>query len=168
MQIKNVTATDVAEAIAIVNVQYDGNIELHSDADTRWSVKGVPTFQGRIWVKASKGTGAAVSYNGRSKKAACWHVFRDVFAQILNTHPEAVIKTLYATYTHETFSDVYPATGRVNVGSMVEPLDAEDACRCEDHGLVITLNAKGANTYDIAAGTQQAIDADSVLVGSLW
>lgn len=144
MQIKGITANDVAMSIARVNTRYGGNIELHTDARTKWSAKNVPTFQGRIWVASSKAAGAAVSYNGRAKKAACWHVFRDVFADILEMHPGAVIKTALATYTASTFSDVYPATGRTNVGSMVEPLDAEDACKCEDSGEIVHLNANGS------------------------
>jgi hypothetical protein len=141
MQIKNVSVTDVANAISSVNGRYDGNIAVHDDADTRYSTKGVPTFHGRITVHASKGTGAAVGYNGRAKRAACWHVFRDVFAAILEAHPTAVIKTALATYTAETFSDVYPATGRTNVGSMIEPLDAEDACKCDDSGALVMIGS---------------------------
>jgi hypothetical protein len=163
MQIRNVSVTDVANAIAAVNSRYDGNIAVHNDADTRYSAKGVPTFHGRITVHASKGTGAAVSYNGRAKKAACWHVFRDVFAEILETHPTAVIKTALATYTAETFSDVYPETGQTNVGSMIEPLDACDACKCDDSGEIVTLG------FNAEAHAQQAIDNDAVLIGSgLW
>jgi hypothetical protein len=140
MQIKNVTKTQVENAVWRVNARgYDGNIKVHADADTRYNAKGIPTFQGRISVHSSKGEGAAVSYNGRAKAAACWHVFRDVFADILSNHPTAVIKTALATYTAETFSDVYPETGRINVGSMIEPLDAEDACKCEDSGELVTI-----------------------------
>lgn len=165
MQIKNVTKTDVENAVWRVNARgYDGNILVHSDADTRYSAKGVPTFHGRITVRSSKGEGAAVAYNGRAKKAACWHVFRDVFAAILEDHPTAVIKTALATYTAETFSDVYPATGETNVGSMIEPLDAEDACKCDDSGEIVTLTCndpavKAANQY----GHLYAEDA-----GGLW
>lgn len=155
MQIKNVTKTDVENAVWRVNARgYDGNIKVHYSADTRYSAKGVPTFNGRITVHNSHGTGAAVSYHGdsRAKAAACWHVFRDVFAEILETHPDAVIKAMYATYTAETFSDLYPKTGEINVGSMIEPLDAEDACRCEDSGELVTLTCndpavKAANQY---------------------
>ena len=142
MQIKNVTKTEVENAVWRVNARgYNGNIKVHFGADTRYSAKGVPTFQGRLSVHSSKGAGAAVSYNGRRKAAACWHVFRDVFADILENHPEAIIKTALATYTAETFSDVYPGTGLTNVGTMVEPLDAKDACKCEDHGQLVTIGA---------------------------
>jgi hypothetical protein len=159
MQIKNVTAMQVGKAIDAVNARaYDGNIELHPDAYTKHSARGVPTFNGRIWVKSSKGAGAAVSYNGRAKKAACWHVFRDVFAEILEQHPGAVIKTALATYTAANFSEVYPSTGRTNVGSMIEPLDAEDACKCDDHGEIVHLNASGAQI-------QHAIDYDAPNAG---
>ena len=30
------------------------------------------------------------------------------------------------------FGAKFPATGNVNVGSMTEPLEAQDACQCDD------------------------------------
>jgi hypothetical protein len=138
MEIKGVTPGQLATVVATVShALYDGNVVPGwSDWPTVLNAAGT-RFRGRVIVKSSRGSGARRSWSGRRMPAACWHAFRDVFRVSFAVYPEAVFKTSLARYTAENFEATYPATGEVNIGSMMAPAYMPDLCDCEsDHANV--------------------------------
>lgn len=90
---------------------------------TRW--------RGTIGVYSSRQPGARRSWSGRRLTAPCWHAYRDVIREILR-EPGRRVTTSMARYTSENFEDLYPATGHVNIGSMMAPRKMPDLCECDD------------------------------------
>lgn len=109
-----------------VSREYGGNV--------RW--KRIPEPTGKaisftLTVVSSHGDGSRRSNEGRKIAAACWHVHRDLFERIFSENPDARIKTAMADYKGEKdFSYKYPETGNTNVGSIANPLFADEACNC--------------------------------------
>lgn len=136
VRLKNVTLTQFQASVDRVNsmtndegVAYAGNLRVHQDAHETGA--RVITTVGRLAVHDSKAPGARRSASGRRMPAACWHAFRDVVQDILDTVPDAVVTTSMARYDAATFADVYPATGDVSIGSMVAPAYMPELCDCE-------------------------------------
>jgi hypothetical protein len=103
-------------------------VKVHADAHTR----GKLTIA-RLDVRDSHGPGARTSASGRHGPYACWHAYRDVLGACFWVNPEAVIRTARAVYRgRDGFTRDYPATGRVNVGSQVQPVTMPELC---DHGV---------------------------------
>jgi hypothetical protein len=138
MLFSRITVAAVESCIAVVNMNYSGNLigewqaranaqpTMLNDAGTRW--------RSRIIVADSRGPGARRSASGRRGPYACWHAFRDVFAEVFRVYPDAKISTSMATYTAGNWEDTYPATGTRNVGSMMEPRTMPQLCDCTDAG----------------------------------
>lgn len=77
-----------------------------------------------------------ISPSGRRLHAVCWHGFRDFFRALFAETPNAVAKTVLATYDGaEEFEATFPATGDQNIGSAFQPMCIADACTCRDSGL---------------------------------
>jgi hypothetical protein len=56
---------------------------------------------------------------------------------IFDLVPDARVKTAVADYVgKKNFYEKFEATGRTNIGSMVEPMEFRDACNCEDYNEV--------------------------------
>lgn len=134
MLLSRVTPEQVEACIAACNTRYAGNVV------GEWRVRGgvnylshkTPRWRGRIIVRDSRRLGARRSASGRRMPAACWHVFRDVIGEIMRVYPDAKVQTSLAVYTPGTWMDKYPATGWVNVGSVMEPRRMMDMCECSD------------------------------------
>lgn len=138
MLFSRITVASVESCLAVVNMNYSGNLigewqarvnaqpTMLNDAGTRW--------RSRIIVADSRGPGARRSASGRRGPYACWHAFRDVFAEVFHVYPDAKISTSMATYTAGNWEDTYPATGTRNVGSMMEPRTMPQLCDCTDAG----------------------------------
>lgn len=74
--------------------------------------------------------------HGRRVHAVCWHGFRDFFRLCFMIAPDAVMATAMDTWRGSAdFENRYRESGRRNVGSMIAPVAACEACRCEDAGL---------------------------------
>ena len=129
MNIKGLTLSQFeAVTSGISSATYSGNVKVHADAHTR----GALTIA-RLDVRDSHGSGARTSASGRHGPYACWHAYRDVLGACFWVNPEAVIRTARAVYRgRDGFTRDYPATGRVNVGSQVQPVTMPELC---DHGV---------------------------------
>jgi hypothetical protein len=133
---KNVTTSDVAYALGRCNVHsaYDGNLRFKRLEDTP---RGV---QFTIMVHASDKPGARRSYHGRRIAAACWHAHRDLLAALFDMCPDAIISTgarrndgKRTVYVRQAgFFRDFPETGHVNIGSMFEVCEYQDACDCAE------------------------------------
>lgn len=128
MIITGITTSELHAVVEKLNAPalYDGNIvvencEAKSATGTRISVK--------LGTADSKRHGSRLASSGRHGKWLCWHGFRDVFRAVMEVNPEAVVRTGKAVYRgSKGFEDVYPSTGRQNVGSMVEPAYMPELC----------------------------------------
>ena len=136
MRLRGITLAQFELAVDRVNrmtnaegVSYGGNLHVHHDAHETGS--RVITTVGRLDVLSSRDPGARRSWNGRRTKAACWHAFRDVIAELFVINPDAVVTTSMARYTSDNWEETYPPTGNVNVGSMVAPAYMPELCDCE-------------------------------------
>lgn len=74
---------------------------------------------------------------GRRVHAVCWHGFRDFFRACFSQAQQAVFRTALATWDGaEDFERRYQESGRKNIGSLARPVDAAEACRCSERGIV--------------------------------
>lgn len=130
MEIKGIDAEQFGRIVAQVAERwYDSNIQF-ADTPRRLSKN---RFRVRLRATSSRGKGARRSWSGRRSVAACWHVFRDVVRETMSEYPDAVFRTAMARYTAENFEHTYPATGHVNIGSMMQPAYMPDLCDCRDY-----------------------------------
>jgi hypothetical protein len=131
MEIKGITS-EVFGAIVwrVSETRYDENVTCDGLAPTKYGRGGVPRFNQRVIVRSSRGAGARRSWSGRRMPCACWHVFRDVVRATLTAHPTATFRTRMAHYTADNFESTYPATGCLNIGSLMQPAYMPDLCEC--------------------------------------
>jgi hypothetical protein len=67
----------------------------------------------------------------RRVNAVCWHAYRDVLIEVFNINPNAKVRTGMAKYLgRESFYELFPETGRVNIGSMMYPVTMPECCDC--------------------------------------
>jgi len=83
-------------------------------------------------VKDSHGRGARLGQsNGRHLISACWHAHRDLMREIFTQFPQARLVSAKAVYHGAAdFTQKYVATGTGNIGSMMQPLQYDQACEC--------------------------------------
>lgn len=128
MKVKGLTIEELRDAVKSVGFyNYRENLTFNRE----------PEQQGNfilftLRTKESAKPGHRRSHSGRLGYTACWHVYRDVFEEILYMHTKAVIVTCHARYNGvDDFLAKFPATGRINIGSMAYPLMFQNACDCE-------------------------------------
>ncbi len=125
----------IAEFVAIVERvsrdTYVGNLRLVYQPEPL--NRAGTRFRVALRADSSRAPGARRTRAGRRSVAACWHTFRDVYAEVFRLYPNAEIRTSMAAYIGVSgFEANYPATGRVNIGSMVEPCTMPSLCDCQD------------------------------------
>jgi hypothetical protein len=127
MYLYNATETDLHRALDRANERYEGNLTLNI-AGRRGNALSF-----RLGVRSSRGRGGKVGRNGRHIAAACWHAHRDFMLALFDLAPEARLKTAVADYRGKAgFAAKFEATGRRNIGSMMEPIEYREACECYD------------------------------------
>ena len=125
MMARNVTLDQMQRALERANHLYNGNLKFLGPTPKG---KG---FNFRLGVFSSKAPGHRVGHSGRRISAACWHAHRDFMAALFETVPDAVIISSQARYDGAIdFLKKFPATGKVNIGSVMQPLHYEWACEC--------------------------------------
>ena len=110
MKAKNVTLSQLNEAMALVNFAHNYRLI--------WN--RAPEPHGRFWSftlrsTCSKINGADVSGSGRNTVAASWEAHGNFFKQLFGLAPLAEVRTCRATYTKDTPWVDY------NVGSPARP-----------------------------------------------
>ena len=71
--------------------------------------------------------------NGTPRKvnAICWHGFKDFLTNLFDQYPKLRVVTAQITYDgYNEFMSKFESTAVINIGSMVQPLNYEDACFC--------------------------------------
>jgi len=128
MKLWDVTADELTTIVEYVSTMlYNGNIVF----------KRHPEPSGRavaftLTVQKSAGPAGRRSNMGRKICACCWHGHRDVMKAIFAFNPAARLKTAIADYKGKlNFEASFEETGYNNLGSIVAPVDASNACECE-------------------------------------
>lgn len=125
MIIKNVTGTQMEQAMNKTNMTYNNNVQFN-----RYNV-GANKINFTLRVKSSSGKGARRSFNGRKLVACCFHGHYEFMRCIFDIAPNAVISSCKATYKgKEDFKNKFQSVGYDNCGSMMNPLSYGDACDC--------------------------------------
>jgi len=125
MIVRNVTESEMNEALRLTNVDYQNNVLFKTFAP-----KG-NGYTFTLRVASSKGLGHRISHMGRRIPSACWHVHRDFMKNLFNLNPNAKIISCHAVYDGiKGFENNYLATGYKNIGSIMQPLSFADACEC--------------------------------------
>ena len=114
-------------AMRQTNSQYKRNIEFERFEPIRNG------FNFTLRVKSSKGLGHRLGFTGRNMAKACWHVHRDFMKNIFKLRPDATIVSCHAVYDGiGDFEAKFSDTGYANIGSIMSPLQFQDACECEN------------------------------------
>lgn len=150
MQITGVSLEDFQAIVEKVSAeQYQGNLIVHPDSRDLHG-KRAPRIQGRVTVKSigyreglpvsetlpgvrRSSSNFSVNAEGYARRvhAACWHAYRDVLTELFERYPDARVSTAFAKYNGKAgFLAEYPDTAYRNIGSMVYPVYASDACDC--------------------------------------
>ena len=91
---------------------------------------------------------------GSRKKvhAVCWHGYRDFLIELYNISGNNFrVVTAQATYNNkDDFYSKYPSTGQNNIGSMVDPLNYEDACNCKPKAVNVSIKEIAENGYNLS------------------
>lgn len=119
MIVKNVTPKELRQALDKIQAHFGGNLNF-----LKLEPLGA-SYRVRLRVKDSKGKGAGVGHTGRRLVSACWHTYGYFFEALLAINDKAVIKSLRFTITKEggNWQDY-------NIGSIIYPLCASEACEC--------------------------------------
>ena len=92
--------------------------------------------------------------NGTPRKvnAICWHGFRDFLTELYKIYSDLRVFTAQITYNNkEDFELKYPDTANINIGSMVQPLNYEDACFCNKLKVVsVSYKEIAENNYNLS------------------
>jgi hypothetical protein len=120
MQAKNITVTEMEQALAALNKKYAGNVTWN-----RFDTKG-RHIEFTLRVKSSKGLGAKLGSNGRRSCAACWHTHGNFFEEALKIQSNAVFTSSWAKI------DRYGGNWQdKDIGSMMQPQMFSEACQCQ-------------------------------------
>lgn len=124
MLIRNVTDEDLENALRVVNETFGGNVYFFFKEYAGRTRAGGSKFNVRLTVRNSRGPGSARSHRGRRTKSACWHahgIFFDALppqAEILSGREEGIHRPGDQWFDY-------------NIGSMMKPMYASEACDCE-------------------------------------
>lgn len=131
----NISGVSLDQFRIIVNLvsheMYGGNAIVHADSKELPGVRR-PRCQATVTVRDPRGPGSRVTRMGVHRPYACWHLYRDVLAEVFRRYPDdAVVRTSVAVYRGQAgFLATYPATRYVNVGSQMEPVTLPELCQC--------------------------------------
>ena len=141
---------NIPVALSFMNIAKDLQINVDFDqvSGNCWRVKlklGSSKKYQRLGFSRNK--------DGSRKKvnAVCWHGYRDFIIELYKISPDFRIVSAQATYNNkEDFYSKYPATGKNNIGSMVDPLNYEDACNCKPKAVTVSIQEIAANDYNLS------------------
>lgn len=131
VDVKGVAKDEVARIVDLVSDQlYDGNIVVRSSRN-RHNSRGL---RSSFTIKAvsSYGLGARTTPSGRHQPVACWHAHWHVLDRLFRAHPDAVVRTMLATYRASTFHFLAAKTAFINAGSALAPARLSQLCDCND------------------------------------
>ena len=127
MYVYGVTESQLQDALADTNLEYDGNLVFRRGPE-RVSRN---CLQFTITVNDSSGTGAKYNHvTGRRVSAACWHAHGDLFETLLDIEPNARIVTGYGPNGSEITADGGNWQDWAATGIYYGPMMASQMCNC--------------------------------------
>ena len=99
-------------------------------------------------------TGFITLKNGKKNKinSICWHGYKDFLTELYNIYDDLRIFTAQITYNNKKdFELNFESTGQKNIGSMVEPLQYNNACLCNKARFcVVSIDEIKKNNYNLS------------------
>lgn len=154
MLVSGVTVDSFVSVVEMISrTRYAGNVKL---VYTPSPLNAAGTrFRVALRAESSRNAGARRTTAGRRSVAACWHVFRNVYAELFRLHPDAVVRTSMATYKGAAgFESNYPATAYQNIGTQLYPATMLSLCDCGG-----TLPSRPQPAPQAAASVRQTLHA---------
>lgn len=136
MKAYRLNATDVQLAVSLVNVKYNGNLNLLDCRDESNSRNMITSFRLRpIATKLGTGLAPGARWSAHRKRrvsSCCWHVWYDVIGKLFEINPDSrVVTSMYYACPLTFQSEAYNARFR-NIGSYWSSSLYIDACDCTD------------------------------------
>ena len=129
MKVYNIKNTNFSEILKHVSTKLNICVDSNPISKNCYRVKlvkqkGTKNYQRKGYYNNKNGT-------PRKVNAICWHGFRDFLIELYKLNSSFRVVTAQITYNNkEDFELKYPDTANINIGSMVQPLNYEDACFC--------------------------------------
>ena len=126
---KNIT--DFEDTLKEIKSRLNIEIDFNSISSNCYRVKLVKKKENKNYQR----TGFYNNKNGTPRKvnAICWHGFRDFFIELYKHYSTLRVVTANTTYTSIfDFYKNYNQTGYKNIGSMIQPLQYNRACLCDE------------------------------------
>jgi len=126
---KNIT--DFEDTLKEIKSRLNIEIDFNSISSNCYRVKLVKKKENKNYQR----TGFYNNKNGTPRKvnAICWHGFRDFFKELYKHYSTLRVVTANTTYTSIfDFYKNYNQTGYKNIGSMIQPLQYNKACLCDE------------------------------------
>ena len=151
MKIYNTQNKDkFVKSIVDISNKLDINIDYNSISKNCYRVvlkkyKSSPKYQR---------TGFITLKNGKKNKinSICWHGYKDFLTELYNIYDDLRIFTAQITYkSKKDFELNFESTGQKNIGSMVEPLQYQNACLCNKARFcVVSIDEIKKNNYNLS------------------
>jgi hypothetical protein len=132
LEIKNVTESELYEALRNISVKYDGNIRMNVEAKGNHFKVNLRVISAKAGGKGRKLNQSFVIYGKgiRANGSACWHVHGDFFDVLLDIQPKAIIKTMMTTIYKDEYGQTRGNWQDKNIGSIMNPINYSEACEC--------------------------------------
>ena len=122
---------DFEDTLKEIKSRLNIEIDFNSISSNCYRVKLVKKKENKNYQR----TGFYNNKNGTPRKvnAICWHGFRDFFKELYEHYNTLRVVTSSTTYTSIfDFYKNYNQTGYKNIGSMIQPLQYNKACLCDE------------------------------------
>ena len=131
MKVYNIKNTNFSEILKHVSTKLNICVDSNPISKNCYRVKLVKQKENKNYQR----TGYYNNKDGSKRKvnAICWHGFRDFFIELYKYNDSLRIVTANTTYTSVfDFYKNYNQTGYKNIGSMIQPLQYNKACLCDE------------------------------------
>ena len=131
MKIYNTKEIYFSELLKKISTKLNISIESNPISKNCYRVRVIKKKENKNYQR----TGYYNNKDGSKRKvnAICWHGFRDFFIELYKYNNNFRVVTANITYTSGfDFYKNYNQTGYKNIGSMLEPLEYNKACLCNE------------------------------------
>lgn len=150
MKIYDVPMSELRQIAYALRIEFQGD-DVSNSRGIRVTGRLVPAGDNPYQRVSSSPFGTNKDGTRRKVSAICWHGYRDFMREVFRLYPGARIQTAFADYrSAKDFRIEHEETGQRNIGSMMLPMGACDACTCECSGLIDADYGRFFTPYGIA------------------